>query len=169
MIKPISLKKAVEIRAKIEQDREHLEKWTKYMSEAEVAGYRREIDALTEEMQPQIDALTAALDNVQKRCTARTISAGDILGTLASVEARLDVPKKYLAGVTIDADIHAQAFPSAYKYTPESTVFHAEYKAGSWRVTYIARDCCRRSPAVILTLPEETKNAVIKRLCSMEV
>lgn len=89
-------------------------------------------------------ALQLQLDAVQKRCTARTLDAADVVRVLDEYTRRLDIPKKALDGARGHFDPHAQTFPNSYKYTPESTQFRAEYRRGAWYVTEISRDPCGR-------------------------
>lgn len=83
------------------------------------------------------EKLQAALDEVQKRCTARTVTAKEIADVLNSIK----VPKKYLDGTKVFWD-GAEPFPNAYKYRPESTHWWAENIKGKWYVLGIERNTC---------------------------
>lgn len=106
------------------------------------------------------------LGEVQKRTSVREIGYNIILSDLASVERRLGVAKKYLKGVKVDIDHHAQSFCGAYKGTPESTHFTAEHNGRNWVVTSISREACRGATSqYLVTLTDTAKNAII---CKME-
>ena len=84
-----------------------------------------------------LDKLQAALDEVQKRCSARTVTAKEIADVLNGIK----VPKKHLNGTKVHWD-GAEKFPNAYRYTPESTHWTAENVNGRWYVTAIYRNTC---------------------------
>ena len=109
-------------------------------------------------------ALTEAIEEAQKRCTARTIDAFIVCRNLEEVERRLDLPKRALEGISVTVDPNAQDFPKAYKYTPESTVFSAVYKSGSWKITDVTREkTAKLFQGTRVTLTEEAKAEVIAR------
>lgn len=108
--------------------------------------------------------LTEAIEEAQKRCTARTIDAYTVCRNLEEVERRLDLPKRALEGISVTVDPNAQDFPKAYKYTPESTVFSATYKSGSWKITEVTREkTAKLFQGTRVTLTEEAKAEVIAR------
>ena len=90
------------------------------------------------------NALQAALDAVQKRCKARTITVSEIYHALTIIRDKLNIPACHMDGVRVICDIHAQRFPGAYKRNgrPESTWFVAEFRRGQWVVTDISRLYC---------------------------
>lgn len=112
--------------------------------------------------------LQAVLDAVQKRSNARTLTADRIIGILVAVEQELSIPKKYMRGIRV-CYTGAQHFPSAYRGTPESTHFVAEYSGTAWRVTAVYRSLCpNRRDSVELQLPEAAQQAILaahSRLC----
>jgi hypothetical protein len=109
-----------------------------------------------------LDKLTAAIKAAEGRATARTITAKDIISAAEKVTRHLSIPKKTMIGVTADVDINAQDFPSAYKYTPESTQFSMVYCASGWAMDGICRGITRRANrAVDIQLTEAAKEAVL--------
>ena len=109
--------------------------------------------------------IAAALEAVQGRCKARTISTADIRQALERIEWHFDIPKCKLDGVEVMCDIHAQSFPNSYRFTPESTVFTAENRRGKWYLTGVRR-MATSSPTKavwVRTMPEETREAIIER------
>jgi hypothetical protein len=81
------------------------------------------------------------------------------------VEKRLNITKKAMNGVTVCIDIHAQNFPNAYRGTPESTYFTAEYRNGSWRITEISRRITSRAGhGTKIYLTEDAKTALLSRI-----
>lgn len=73
--------------------------------------------------------LTEKLDMVQKRCRERTYCGlGSITDDLLEIiEACPIKAKKNRVGIKFYLDRFAQAFPAAYKYTPESTHISGTY------------------------------------------
>lgn len=86
-----------------------------------------------------------ALNEVQKRCTTRTIDYFDIVHELKAVSNQLCFvcTKKGLENTSVSIDVNGQNFPNAYKYSAESTQFCAIYLKGNWRLVYLGRDYCR--------------------------
>ena len=114
------------------------EAWQKELAECRerLAKIREEIAELSA---PLTDAIAEAEGN---RVSARKIDARDIVDDLKTVNSYLGLTKKNLKGTIVYIDHHAQKFPSAYKYTPESTHFKAEFTS-NWFITAIWRDTCK--------------------------
>lgn len=111
-----------------------------------------------------VTKLAVALDDVQNRCTARTLTADDIAYILQKAERELGIAKKYLAGCKLMYS-GAQRFPNAYNGRPESTHFTAEHNGRNWIVTELRRaDCPDREGNASITLTEAAKAALIDRL-----
>lgn len=106
--------------------------------------------------------LDMVLEDIQKRTTVRNIDSAHIIEWLYDYTQELNIPKKYMDGITVRVNLNAQKFPSAYKYTPESTWFMATYKSGSWRVIGIIRDTCTNCGRKV-TLPEEAQKALVRK------
>lgn len=129
------------------------------LPEAEAAAQTAWTDFLTASA-----ALSEAIDAEQKRCTSRKIEAKDVCKALAAVEEKLNLPKRLLNGVSVTIDCNAQDFPKAYKYTPESTIFQAAFKSGSWKVTDIFRGKTKELyKGTHVELTDEAKAAIIER------
>ena len=107
--------------------------------------------------------LGKAISAAQGRSYERTIDVEDILNTLDKYTQSLNISKKAMEGITATFDRHAQAFPNAYKWTPQSTQFTATFHAGSWRITDIFRDTCTKHDRHLVTLPPEAKTAILQR------
>lgn len=163
-MKPINLKAAMESRAAIDMD----EKMLRYVkSPTAVNRLKDEIEACKTELATATDLVEKAIKEAEGKARERTICASDIYMALEEVEENLSIPKKYMSGISVEADLNAQSFANAYKYKPMSTHFTAEYKNGSWRLTDICRDVCRPNPRIRLSLTEDAKAALIKRFESM--
>ena len=78
--------------------------------------------------------LEKELNELQKRCTTRTITMQIIQKELDLIEEAFlyQHTKKEMEGLSIRYDFNAQEFPSAYKYTPESTILNASYNKSGW-------------------------------------
>lgn len=91
-----------------------------------------------------MDALNTVLEEVQKNARVRLVTAEDLIDSVETVRKYLDIPRKYMMGVSYSVDVHAQAFPSAYSGTPESTVLYVRFASGG--TAYLAgaaRERCR--------------------------
>lgn len=103
------------------------------------------------------------IDEAQKRARVRTIDIKTIQYIIDGIEKHLGVKKKALEGVRFSVDWHAQNFPSAYRYTPESTIVSGIYKKGKWRITDISRGTTHgENERYRLYLPDATKDAIIR-------
>lgn len=163
-MKPINLKVAMENRAAIDMD----EKMLGYVkSPTAVNRLKDEIEVCKTELATATDLVEKAIKEAEGKARERTICANDIYMALEEVESNLSIPKKYMSGISVEADLNAQSFANAYKYKPMSTHFTAEYKNGSWRLTDICRDVCRSSPRIRLSLTEDAKAALVERFESM--
>ena len=109
-----------------------------------------------------------ALAAVQRGCTARTLTLERIEEVLQGVEDEIRVSKAALKGTQVWYT-GAEQFPNAYRYSPQSTHFRAEYNGRGWVVTDIVRGTCpnRRSNTSV-TLSDSAKDAVLARLQNME-
>lgn len=115
-----------------------------------------------------IAALEAALNEAQKRCTARVITAEDIREELKRVERRLGVSLNALEGTRIHADLHAEKHCAAYlkKGTPQSTHFEAICTNGCWHITNIQRTWQWQydTGTTAIFMSDKTRDAVLARL-----
>lgn len=110
------------------------------------------------------------LDEVQKGCSARTITFDDIVTALYRVTVKLDIHKKDIDGTTVTIDVYADDFPRAYKYIPYSTIFDAEYRNGHWYVTNIYRGKTHaKGRAVYMILSESAKTAVLDNFNNFDI
>lgn len=110
------------------------------------------------------EKITAAIDENQKRTTARNITTDDVFRAINMIEYTLNIKKKDLDGIKASCDIHAQNFPNAYKYRAESTQFTIENRRGTWYLTDIMRYYTRRDGHTYkLQLTEAAKRAIIER------
>lgn len=114
-------------------------------------------------------ALRSTIEAVQGRARVRLVSAEEIALALLRLERTLGITKKAMHGVSVTMDLNAQQFPGAYKGIPESTIFSAVYKSGSWRITDIRRDRTRApSNAVTVEHTEESRKALLYRFTYLE-
>lgn len=110
------------------------------------------------------DKIEKKLDEVQKRCTARTISYCDIVDELNAVDKQFSTvcTKKGFEGTNILIDVNGQVFPGSYKFSAYSTQFRAVYLKGKWRLTYIGRDFCKTyNQRWHITLSDTAKDCIL--------
>ena len=110
------------------------------------------------------EKIAAWIDHAEGRATARTITYDTIIHAVEKIENDLGIPKAHMIGIKANCDMNAQSFPSAYKYTPESTQFGLEYTSSGWKVTWIRRDVCWNvsSKHIKLSLTDDAKAALIR-------
>lgn len=116
-----------------------------------------------------IAKLNAYLEELQARCSMRTLTAENIVNILDNVEKRIGVPKKYLEGTKVDYT-GAEVLPRSYRFYCESTHFNAYHDGKHWHITFIGRlKCPRRKNNTSVELSELTKKAIVREISSMEV
>ena len=99
---------------------------------------------IREQFAAESETLAKAITEAEgPRVSARKIDVKDIIDDLIEINDYLGISKKGMKGTTVHVDHNAQAFPNAYKGTPESTHFTAEFTSG-WFVTAIYRSTCIR-------------------------
>ena len=105
-----------------------------------------------------------ALDEVQKKCTVRTIDYEDILAELKAVDEQFSkvCTKKGLENTEVLIDVNGQNFSNSYKFSAKSTQFSAVYSKGKWRLVYLDRDWCRTySQRWHITLSDTAKECIL--------
>lgn len=118
---------------------------------------------------PLLVPISDAIKEAEGRATVRTIDADDILHRLAQIEDTLHISKKAMQGVVVSVDLHAQTFPNAYKYQPQSTQFVAEFAAGHWSLLHVFRGRCGGPRCEMrVTLTDEAKAALISRFTELQ-
>lgn len=133
--------------------------------EREPARLHTAWNQLQEDLTAALSPVTAELNAVQRRCSARCITAEDILDCLTDLRKRLDISNKAMEGVSVDVDLHAHTFSRSYGWAyPKSTQFTAIYKNGSWRITDIRRDYTRPGPRrIVATHTDASRAAILNR------
>lgn len=108
--------------------------------------------------------IEAMIEEAQKRARERKVDFDDIVKALDDIEKSLGIAKKSMIGITADIDIHAQDFPKAYKYTPESTQVMLVRKTSGWDLISVERWHTRKDGHRIeLKLTDEAKEAIIRK------
>ena len=138
--------------------------WSKKADASKAKLQHAEADLL-----PLLVPISDAIKEAEGRATVRTIDADDILHRLAQIEDTLHISKKAMQGVVVSVDLHAQSFPNAYKYLPQSTQFVAEYVAGHWSLLHVFRGRCGGPRCEMrVTLTDEAKAALISRFAELQ-
>ena len=105
-----------------------------------------------------------ALDEVQKRCTTRTIDYYDIVNELKYVDNQFSkvCTKKAFENTEVLIDVNGQNFPNSYKFSAKSTQFRAVYFKSKWRLIYLDRDFCKTySQRWNITLSNSAKECIL--------
>lgn len=116
------------------------------------------------------EKLADALNDAQKRCTARCLTVEKIDSILESVNDRMTgISKKSMAGTRI-IYTGAEKLPNAYKHTPESTHFTAEHNGRYWTIVALWRGVCpNRINNLEVELSDSAKLAILNSYGMMEV
>ena len=115
------------------------------------------------------EAIQEAIKAAEGLATARTITAEEIREICTKVEIvnGFHIPKKYLDGTRIHYN-GGQKFPSAYKYTPNSTQFEAVFIKNSWYLISLKRDICPNSnTAGKITYSETAKQYILENIAKL--
>lgn len=112
------------------------------------------------------EKIKKALDDAQKRCSVRLVQTEQVFETVAKMEEyrkKYGILKKNMEGVTVRINLYQDRFPTAYKYTPEGTVFHLIFKGGKWRLYVVYRDTCEgnMNKRYTITLTDDAKKDVL--------
>lgn len=105
-----------------------------------------------------------ALDEVQKRCTTRTINYYDIVNELKYVDNQFSkvCTKKAFENTEVLIDVNGQNFSNSYKFSAKSTQFRAIYFKSKWRLVYLDRDFCKTySQRWNITLSNSAKECIL--------
>ena len=114
-----------------------------------------------EEIAKEAEQLIQAIREAEgRRSVVRKIDSLEIIDDLIEIDDYLGLTKKAMKGTTVHVDHFAQKFPGAYKGTPLSTHFTAEFTS-NWFVTAIYRDTCKNRK-YDLKLSETAKEAYLK-------
>lgn len=117
--------------------------------------------------------INAVIKEVEGKATARTITYRHIEYMIRTFELKFKfTTKKNWEGIEIECDYHAQEFPRAYKWNPESTQFRIVRRGGKWRLTCVYRSFCTTSPYrrfVVRIMPDELKNEILEKFTKFEI
>lgn len=107
------------------------------------------------------EKIEAALNEVQSRAKARTISYEDILEAIDTIEEKLNISKKAMVGVIARVSLHCQHFPANYNGQPMGTEFTIQ-RFSSWFLTGVSRENIEHVRKYRLTLSESAKEAILE-------
>lgn len=175
-MKPINTKESMLVYGKMEKTLSYFH----FCSDAVIRGLdyyktdlekaRADVKSIREEYEATLLPITEAIKAAEGRATARLLSADALISTLADITEKLNISKKAMEGIRVEVDVNARTFPNAYRYTPESTQFSAEYKAGSWRINSIMRaSVMSPSRAVVIYHTEASKAALLERFTAFSL
>lgn len=112
-----------------------------------------------------IEKITSLVNDVQKKTSVRNLETKDIYESVENSIKKLNIPKKYLDGITVWCDIYAQDFPKAYykkSYVkPYSTQFGITFSKGKAYLTDIVREKTGKIKYTF-ELTEIVKNKIIE-------
>lgn len=123
---------------------------------------KKDYEAHKAQFEAESKELAVLLNDQQGRAKERTFTAYTLCLMLYDVQEKVST-RKALEGTKVTYNF-GQKFPSAYKWTPSSTTVKAEFRKGSWRLTYVDRDDCpNRQAAGSIEFSESAKLDIIQR------
>jgi len=165
-MKKINVKKLVELKKKelenIKQQRQDWEWQMRGYTVTRGEALAEQLRGIRTEFAAESVKLFKAIKAAEGRATARTIDVNDLIEALVEIDSYLSISKKAMKGTTVSIDCNAQKFPSAYKWTPESTIFYAEFGVSGWSVIEIEREQSR-TKKYRLTMSETAKAEYLKK------
>ena len=114
------------------------------------------------------EKIEAALNEVQSRAKARTISYEDILEAIDTIEEKLNISKKAMVGVIARVSLHCQHFPANYNGQPMGTEFTIQ-RFSSWFLTGVSRENIEHVRKYRLTLSESAKAAILENASELNL
>lgn len=115
------------------------------------------------------EKIEAALNEVQSRVKARTISYEDILETIEHIEEKLNISKKAMVGVIARVSLHCQHFPANYNGQPMGTEFTIQRFSSGWFLTGVSRENIEHVRKYRLTLSESAKAAILENASELNL
>lgn len=118
--------------------------------------------SMRDEVNKRIQVLKDAIRAAEGQAKVRCVSYLDVIDTANHIERKLNILKKDLVGCGFTCDVHAQTFPSAYRFAPQSTQFTAQYTRAGWVITDIYRAKTRsRNNGISIWLTDQAKREII--------
>ena len=112
-----------------------------------------------------IEKIKDAIDGIQEKARVRKISPDSICQAVEDIRYKLDIPKKYIDGISVWVDPHAGKFPKAYRGTPESTQFEITFFKGKGYLTSVERTDVKKNRYRFI-LNETVKEKIIQSYIS---
>ena len=157
-MKKINVSKLVELR---EREQSILKSLRLNCYDFQRQKFQEQLEEVRAQFAAESEALTAVIAEVEgPRVSVRKIDVKDIADDLLEINEYLGISKKAMKGTSVHVDHNAQSFPGAYKGTPESTQFDAEFTT-AWFITDIVRDSCIRRKFA-LKLSETAKEEYLR-------
>ena len=97
------------------------------------------------------------------KCRERILTYDNVKYALNMIENHLNIPKKYMVGITAVIDPNAQNFPNSYGYTPYSIYCFATYKKSGWNIEQFGKyKTARAGHMAEINLTKEAKIAILE-------
>lgn len=112
------------------------------LSNTKIIETETQLRKIREQFAVESEKLSQAIAEAEgNRVSVRKIDVKDIVDDLIEINEYFGITKKSMKGTTVLVDHNAQTFPTAYKGTPESTHFRAEFTT-NWFITSVIRERC---------------------------
>lgn len=115
------------------------------------------------------EKIEAALNEVQNRAKARTISYEDILEAIENIEKKLNISKKAMIGIRARVSLHCERFSGLYKGIPMGTEFTIQRFPSGWFLVGVSRDNVDHSRTYCLVLSESAKEAILNNASELNL
>ena len=118
--------------------------------------YKRKMDALEESNAKTEHRLRRALQAAKCYDGAASITIIEIIRNLQRVEKFLDIPKKYMNGISVEVN--------PYRDSATTPMFYATYRNGGWTITDIQRkNNILPNRRAFIRHTKESKDAIIQK------
>lgn len=113
--------------------------------------------------------INTVIKQEEGRARERTIDYDDLVRAVKHIETFLGIAKTDMLDIEARVDVHAQIYPNAYKYIPQSTQVYIKRTKSGWALTNVFRDRTGGTrKGYSLTLTDTAKKAIIERATRFE-
>lgn len=111
------------------------------------------------------ERIDKAIREAEGMATMRKLTYAAVLVAIERIEAKLNLPKARMEGVSFHVDTWAQDFPNAYGFPAVSTQFNLTLSGGKWRISDIKRAEVQRAgrKCQCIEMPEALKDALLEK------
>lgn len=139
----IYLDSLMKSRDRRESYRKHITNATKSGNKSLIARLTPAAEAAEAEYNAAATQIAEAIKTAEGRARERLLTVAELIAAVDTIEDKFSaVKKKNRGGMAVAVNVHAQRFPSGYKWTPESTWARLVWTRRGWCLINIGRGEC---------------------------